>query len=183
MTDLRASRLLEDLGAVQEFLAAGGHTRLGLVGSSMGAFAAAWFARQQLPSVLGCVFLAPAFRFLERRWNSLNDTERNEWRRTGRLPVRNEWVETELGYGLIEERDQYLFNELTSGWQIPALLFHGCADDKVPDSDSLDFLRAVQCPDVEVRLLKGGDHRLTAFKDEIADAAGRFFARLLAVPK
>src|SRR5258708_5906090 len=39
MRELRASRLIEDLAAVRDFLAARGHTRLGLVGSSMGGFA------------------------------------------------------------------------------------------------------------------------------------------------
>src|SRR5215212_6244659 len=41
MHELRASGLLEDLGVVRDFLAERGHTRLGLVGSSMGGFASA----------------------------------------------------------------------------------------------------------------------------------------------
>ena len=69
---------------------------------------------------------------------------------------------------------------LAAGWGHPALLFHGCADDLVPDADSLDFLRAVAFADVELRLLKSGDHRLTVYKEEIAAATGQFFARLLA---
>src|SRR5436305_11497621 len=44
MHELRASGLLDDLAAVRRFLMSRGHTRLGLVGSSMGGFAAAWFA-------------------------------------------------------------------------------------------------------------------------------------------
>ena len=43
MRDLRASRLLEDLAAVRHYLIGRGIRRLGLVGSSMGAFASAWF--------------------------------------------------------------------------------------------------------------------------------------------
>ena len=183
MTDLRASGLLEDLAAVRDFLAGRGHTRLGLVGSSMGGFAAAWFARQHPGAVVGSVLVAPAFNFLERRWNSLTDAERDDWQRTGRRRFRSEWADAELGYGLVEERTDFATDQLTPGWVTPALLFHGCADDAVPFADSLDFLRSVQCPDVELRLLKDGDHRLTAYKDEIAAAAGRFFARLLATPK
>ncbi|OWK38073.1 alpha/beta hydrolase [Fimbriiglobus ruber] len=178
MLDLRASRLLEDLAAVRDLLADRGRTRLGLVGSSMGGFAAAWFTRRHPADVVGCVFLAPAFGFLERRWNSITDAERADWVRTGRRRVKSEWVDVDVGYGLVEERADFTPEKLTAGWATPALLFHGCADDVVPDTDSLNFLRAVAFPDVELRLLKDGDHRLTAHKTTIADAAGSFFERL-----
>jgi len=79
--------------------------------------------------------------------------EREEWRRTDRLLFKNEWVETELGYGLVEERDRFHPNELSSGWNTPALLFHGLADDVVPLEDSLDFLRGTKYAGVELRIL------------------------------
>lgn len=175
MVDLRASGLLADLAVIRDFLAGRGVTRLGLVGSSMGGFAAAWFAKGE-PAVVGCVLLAPAFGFLDRRWAALTPAERDDWRRTGRRRVTNEWVDVEIGYGLVAERDRFTPQQLADGWRTPALLFHGCRDDVVPDSDSLEFLRRVEYPDVELRLLRAGDHRLTAYKDEIAAAAGRFFA-------
>lgn len=178
MHELRASHLLEDLAAVRGFLAARGHTRLGLVGSSMGGFAAAWFAARNPDAVAGCVLLAPAFGFLARRWARLTEAEREEWKRTDRLRVTNEWVGTALAYGLIEERDQFRPAALAAGWHTPALLFRGMADDVVPPDDSLDFLRSVAYPRVELRLLGDGDHRLTAYKDEIAAEACRFFAGL-----
>jgi uncharacterized protein len=180
MRDLRASRLMEDLDAVRHFLAGRGHTRLGLVGSSMGGFAAAWWAKRNPGTVVGCVFVAPGFGFLERRWNALTDAERDEWRRTGRRRITSQWVDIEVGYGLVEEREAFTPRALAAGWAHPALLFHGCADDLVPAADSLDFLRAAECPDMELRLFKSGDHRLTAYKEEIAAGSGQFFARLLA---
>ncbi|MBX9580883.1 MAG: lysophospholipase [Gemmataceae bacterium] len=179
MHDLRASGLLSDLGVIRHFLAEQGHARLGLVGSSMGGFAAAWFAHANPDAVVGCVLLAPAFGFLHRRWDRLTEAERAEWQRTGRLRVVNDWVDAEIGYGLIEERDRYHARDLANGWRTPALLFHGLADDVVPAEDSLDFLRRAEYPHVELRLLKAGDHRLTAYKDEIASEVGRFFGRLL----
>jgi alpha-beta hydrolase superfamily lysophospholipase len=178
MHDLRASGLLADLAAIRHVLAERGHTRLGLVGSSMGGFAAAWFANSN-PDVVGCVLLAPAFGFLQRRWDRLTEAERDEWRRTDRLRVTNDWVDVEVGYGLIEEREQFRPDALAAGWRTSALLIHGCEDSVVPAADSLEFLRRVEYPQVELRLLKGGDHRLTAHKDEIAAAAGLFFERHL----
>ncbi|QJW99743.1 alpha/beta hydrolase [Frigoriglobus tundricola] len=179
MHELRASRLLEDLAAVRAWLAERGHTQLGLVGSSMGGFASAWFAKEYPGSVVGAVLLAPAFGFLDRRWNALTPAERDEWRATGRRRVANAWVDVEIGYGLVEERERFAPPHLVRGWATPALLFHGLLDDTVPDSDSEFFLRHVDYPHVELRLLKDGDHRLTAHKDAIAAAVGAFFADLL----
>jgi pimeloyl-ACP methyl ester carboxylesterase len=180
MPELRASRLVEDLAAVRDWLAARGHTRIGLVGSSMGGFAAAWFAKQHPESVVGCVFAAPGFGFLERRWDELTPAEREEWQRTGLKRLSNEWVNVELGFGLVEERDRFRPLQLVAGWRTPALLFHGLADEVVPHTDSLFFIKNVGYPHVELRLLKDGDHRLTAHKEAITSAAGAFFAKLLA---
>lgn len=177
MADLTATRLLEDLDAVWSHLQGRGITRLGLVGSSMGGFAAAWFARRHPERVAGCVFVAPAFQFLERRWTAVTDAERAEWRRTGRRPFKSEWVACELGYGLIAERERFTLLDLADGWHHPTLIFHGCGDDTVPIRDSLDFLRLVPPGDVEVRLIRDGDHRLTAYKDRIAAGVGELFAR------
>jgi pimeloyl-ACP methyl ester carboxylesterase len=179
MPELRASGLLDDLAAVRAWLADRGHVRLGLVGSSMGGFASAWFAKRHPGCVVGCVLLAPAFGFLDRRWDALSADERAEWERTGVRRVKNAWIEVEIGYGLVEERDRFAPRLLVTGWGAPALLFHGLADDTVPDSDSLFFLRNVEYPDVEVRLLKAGDHRLTEHKGAIASAVGAFFAERL----
>lgn len=180
MHELLASGLLEDLTAIRNWLKnIQGHTRLGLVGSSMGGFAAAWFTVKNPNDVVGCVLLAPAFGFLERRWSRLTEAEREEWRRTDRLRVKNDWVETELGYGLIEERDAFRSVDLASAWKTPAILIHGAADDVVPESDSMSFFREATYPGIELRLLKTGDHRLTAYKDEIAAEVGLFFDRLI----
>lgn len=179
MHELRASRLLEDLATVRQALAERGHRRLGLVGSSMGGFAAAWFTAHNPDAVVGCVLLAPAFRFLERRWEALTPEERERWRQTNRLRVRNEWLETELGYGLVEEREAFRASDLAARWQTPALIVHGWSDEVVPAEESLAFFRAAACPRLELRLYRDGDHRLTAYKDEIAAEAVRFFDRWL----
>jgi uncharacterized protein len=175
--DLTASRLLADLSAVQTFLAERGSPRIGLVGSSMGGFAAAWFAVGRPETVAGCVLLAPAFRFLERRWEELTEPDRREWARTGVRRLRNEWVDVEIGYPLVAERADFDPADLARRWQTPLLIYHGMADDTVPASDSVAFAEAAGYPDIELRLLKDGDHRLTAYKDEIAAAAGEFFER------
>jgi hypothetical protein len=51
-------------------------------------------------------------------------------------------------------------------------------DDVVPYMDSLAFVERAAHPHLELRLFKGGDHRLLAYKEEMAEAACEFFARL-----
>ena len=180
MRELRPSRLIEDLSAVRDYLVARGINHLGLVGSSMGGFAAAWFAHQ-CDEVKACVLIAPAFRFLERRWESLSEFERRYWKDAGWVRYKNEWIDVEVGYGLVEERLLFPWEPLAERWSKPALIFHGTADDTVPMSDSLDFLHKSQSGSIELRLFKNGDHRLIDFKDEMANEACRFLAPCLNV--
>jgi pimeloyl-ACP methyl ester carboxylesterase len=175
MRELTPDRLQEDLDAIVDHLRP---DRLGLVGSSMGGFAAAWFAKRNPDLIAGCVLVAPAFHFLERRWNAVSNADREAWKNTGQLTFRNEWVEAKLGYGLVADKAQWTLRELADGWHHPTLLFHGCGDDTVPDEESLEFVRWSPPGDVELRLIRDGDHRLTAYKDRIAAGAGDFFARL-----
>jgi pimeloyl-ACP methyl ester carboxylesterase len=177
MHDFRQSRLLEDLEAVRGFLRERGVRQLYLVGSSMGGFASAWFALR-CADVRACVFLAPAFRFLERRLEALSAVERAHWRKTGFIRYQSEWIDVEVGYGVVEEWPLYRFEQLAPRWTKPALIFHGLADDAVPADDSIEFLRQAPGAQIELRLFKNGDHRLTTYKDELAAEACRFFQGL-----
>lgn len=180
LLDLTAYGLLDDLDAVRTFLAERGVRRLGLVGSSMGGWAAAWYAlRAGNESVPACVALAPAFRFIQGWWDQLTPEQREEWRRTGRWAVNNEWIQGEIGYALAEQRESFPVGQLAADWNRPMLIFHGLRDAVVRHSTSLAFLELTACPDVELRLLKNGDHRLTACKDEIAEETCRFFAKVI----
>lgn len=178
MRDVRPSRLLEDLGAVCDHLIGRGVRNLGLVGSSMGGFLSAWYG-QQCAEVFACVLIAPAFRFLERRWEALSDFERAMWKKAGYVRYKNEYIDVDVSFGLMEERHLFPFEDLIARWTKPALIFHGVEDDTVPVEDSIDFLKRASARQIELRLIKNGDHRLTAIKDEMAAEACRFFGACL----
>jgi pimeloyl-ACP methyl ester carboxylesterase len=177
LLELRASGLLADLEAIRGFLASRDVSRLFLVGSSMGGFASAWFAVEHPGVVPACVLIAPAFSFVQARWAALDEAGRAAWQRTGRLRVRNQWLDVELGYGLVEEADRFDPARLAASWATPALIFHGLDDDTVPVEGSREFLRRVRWPDMELCVLEGGDHRLHAWKEEMAEQGCRFCAR------
>lgn len=142
----------------------------------MGGWASAWFALRHPESVPALALLAPALRFAHRRWESLSDAQRADWRTIGRLNVRDEWIDVEIGYGVAEELPLYRPDDLADRWHTPLLIYHGIADDTVPYRDSLAFVERTPFPEVELRLLRGGNHRLLAHTDEIADGACEFFA-------
>jgi pimeloyl-ACP methyl ester carboxylesterase len=177
LLDLRGSALLDDLETLRAFLAERGIRRLCLIGSSMGAWASGWFAVRQPEAVSACVFIAPGLRFPGGLWSRLGPKERQQWKETGRLRLRNQWLDAEIGYGVIAEQELFAVEKLAAAWSKPLLIYHGLADDVVPWTVSMDFVQQARGSDIELRLLKAGDHRLTVFKDEIAEAACEFFAR------
>jgi pimeloyl-ACP methyl ester carboxylesterase len=174
MLELRGSRLLEDLEAVVAEIGDYTSGPVCLVGSSMGGWAAAWLAALQPQLVAACVLVAPAFRFLE--FDRLSAPERAAWQQTGRHRVRNEFVDVEVSYGLTEEAAAFKFETLTRNFRTPALIWHGMRDESVPYQTSLEFAARCAAADVQLLLLKDGDHRLTRAKAQLAAAACDFFA-------
>jgi pimeloyl-ACP methyl ester carboxylesterase len=179
MLDLRGRTLLADLEAVLQGLAGRGLGRVYPVGSSMGGWATSWLALRHPEQVPACVLLAPAFDFPLSFLARLDEAQRLAWYQTGRLRVRNEWLDQEVGYGLIEEADRHPLAELIAGWHTPALIFHGMRDDVVPFARSVAVVEQIAYPALELRLFRDGDHRLSGLQGEIAEAACSFFARRL----
>ena len=177
LLELTGTGLLEDLEAVRDYLVGRGIPRFCLVGSSMGGWAAAWFTLRHAGSVPACVLLAPAFGFIHHRFASLSEQEQARWKETGRLRVRNEWLDVELGYALAEERSQFPPERLVKELARPLLILHGMQDTTVPYQESIAFLERAAYPEMELHLFKNGDHRLIAYRHEFAEAACEFFAR------
>lgn len=179
MLELTGSSLLADLHAVREYLGSRGVSRIGFVGSSMGGWASAWAALQAGPdAVPACVLLAPALQFMQNRWASLSPEQRELWRTTGKLAIQSEWNRIEVGYALAEERTRYPVGDLAAKWDRPLLIVHGMQDSIIPYATSVAFAEQTACPDVQLRLLKSGDHRLNSHKHAIAEEACEFLDRV-----
>jgi pimeloyl-ACP methyl ester carboxylesterase len=180
MKDLRGSNLLADLASIRAFLASRGIRRLFPVGSSMGGWAAAWFAADHSLYVPALVLIAPAFNFPLGIWSRLDDAARKDWQSAGTLQVRNQWVEAEVGYGLVEEAGRFTPETLAAKWDLPLLICHGMCDDVVPFEQSLSWVRQVPGGKVQIHLWQSGDHRLLDYQSEIARMACDFFAPWMA---
>jgi alpha-beta hydrolase superfamily lysophospholipase len=182
MFDLCCSNILEDLEAIRQALARRGFSRLCPVGSSMGGWATLWWTLTNPTAIPGAVLLAPALHFPLGLWKRLSPQDQEAWQRTGRLRLVNDWMDAELGYQLIEDAKNFPLEKLVTSWNKPTLIFHGMQDDVVPYQNTLDFAqRLPSCP-LEIHLFATGDHRLVAYKNEMAEQACEFFKRVLEKP-
>jgi len=175
--DLRGSSLIEDLEAVTRWVARETNGPLFLLGSSMGGWAAAWLSANVPDRARACALVAPAFYFLEFR--GLSRKELDAWRRTGRHVFNNGWMDVEVGYGLVEESKKFPVSELEKKFKTPLIIFHGMRDEVIPYSASVEFASNCAATNVELHLLKNGDHRLNYAKKDIVREACDFFERSL----
>jgi pimeloyl-ACP methyl ester carboxylesterase len=135
-----------------------------LVGSSMGGWLALLVGRQLGPRLAGIVGIAAAPDFTD--WGRSADDQR-------RLAA-GETVYEDNPYGpeptpihpgfWTDGQAQRLLGG-TIPLDCPVRLLHGQDDDVVPPEISLRLARALRSADVQVTLVKGGDHRLSRVSD------------------
>lgn len=176
MSELSISRNLEDLDAI---LAATGRAfkRRILAGSSMGGQTAAWYAARHPREIAANLLIAPGFRFLENRIRDLGPEGLEKLDREGKAMFRNEWVEVTIGRDLIEDGRKYPMEKLIPDYKTPTLILHGTADATVPFEDSVTFVEKTTARPLELVLIAGGDHRLTANKEDLFDSMASFCRR------
>ena len=160
---------LEEASAVLDRLR---ERRTILVGSSMGGWIALLLARKlaregTLKQLAGLVLIAPAFDMTERlMWHRLTPEMKDTIERDG------VYYEPSL-YGdpypitkhLIEEGRQHLIGVDTLDLDLPVRILQGVCDPDVPWGHALDLVDLLCCDDVELTLIKDGDHRQSREQD------------------
>ncbi len=135
-----------------------------LVGSSMGGWIMCLVARSRPERVRGLVGVAAAPDFTEELARSRFSPEQlDRLEREGRIEVPSPYGDgpTVITRGLIEDgRRQRVLNEPIP-FAGPARLLHGMADEQVPWTLSVKLASRLASSDVEVTLIKDGDHRLS----------------------
>lgn len=159
--DLVLSDWLADTLAVFDTLTAGPQI---LVGSSMGGWIAALLALARPSRVAGAVFIAPAPDFTERLlWERMTGPERDEILRHGRRVEQSRYSPepTVITRALIEDGRRHLLLDAPIPIRCPVRIVQGMADQDVPWRHALAFAERLKTDDLELALIKAGDHRLS----------------------
>lgn len=170
------SRWAEDALAVFDAVAQGPQI---LVGSSMGGWIASLLALKRPDRVAAIVFIAPAPDFTEALiWETMDGATRERLMREGRIVEPS----PDGGVGfitrrLIEDGRRNLILGAPIAIACPVRILHGMKDEEVPFAHALRFAGRIASPDVELTLIKNGDHRLSGPAD-----LDRLWRTILALP-
>ena len=177
MEGLTLTRCIADLATALDWLPEGSAPPL-LIPSSMGAAVAAWYHVLNPGRVGAMAFIAPSFSFPHQLHADLTQTEMDNWRESGLRRVQNEWLDVQVGYGLMEDAKKYDLQRMWNDYDVPTLIFHGIRDDAVPWQSSRKFLETCPCETLDLLLIKEGDHRLTDFKTYMFDSVLAWLNRI-----
>ena len=139
-----------------------------LVGSSMGGWIMLLAALARPERIMALVGIAAAPDFTtELLPNRLSPEQRRELEQQGAVTLPSEYDPAGYLYtrALIEDGNKHLLLGAPIPLDIPVRLLHGLADASVPWQLSLRLAEHLQSHDVEVILVKGGDHRLSTEPD------------------
>ena len=135
-----------------------------LVGSSMGGWVmllAAIELKQQVAAMLG-IAVAPDFTE-ELMWNGFSESQRQELKSKGVIYLPSEYEEPfPVSYAAILDGRENLLLNAEIDISCPSGFIHGMCDEDVPWETSLRTISRLKANDVELRLLKNGDHRLSS---------------------
>jgi pimeloyl-ACP methyl ester carboxylesterase len=170
MADLTLTRNLEDIARVHDRLRERGHERICLIGSSMGGGSGLWYSAlhpEAAAQIVAGLHIAPALD-IESGLVAWAGPERLRlWEETGTIRFRNDFVDCDLGWCLIEDLRAHPLDDLLQRYRTPTLLLQGKKDTSVPWRSVIDFATRCRWEGVELHLFTDGDHRLTAYKDRL----------------
>ena len=162
-TDGSIGRWTEDARIVIDRLTPG--TKF-LVGSSMGGWIALLLARAAPEHVAGIVGIAAAPDFTERMWEKMTDADRATLARDGVLVRPSNYGDPyRITRGLIEDGRRHLLLDAPIGLRCPVRLLHGQQDADVPWQLALTIAERLESAEVQITLVKDGDHRLSRPQD------------------
>jgi pimeloyl-ACP methyl ester carboxylesterase len=138
-----------------------------LVGSSMGGWIALLAALARKDRTVGLIGIAPAPDFTEAlMWQAMTFEERATLIRDGVLHVPSQYGEPyPITRVLIEDGRNHLLLNAPIALDCTVRLLHGQRDPDVPWETSLRIAEQLAGPNVQITLVKDGDHRLSRPED------------------
>jgi pimeloyl-ACP methyl ester carboxylesterase len=159
------SRWTEDALAVLDNLTQGPQI---LVGSSMGGWVMVRAALVRPERIAGLIGIAVGPDFTEDlMWTEFSETQRTTLQDEGSIDVQSDYDARPypISRGLIEDGRKNLVLRGPVAISCPTRLLHGQNDTGVPWETSLRLAEKMTGEDVEILLIKDGDHRLSRPQD------------------
>lgn len=135
-----------------------------LVGSSMGGWIALLLSQIFKPRIKAMVLIAPAPDFTQDlMWNKFSKEIQNEMKAKGYYLRASDYDENgyKITLDLIEDGRKNLVLGAPIDINIPIRILHGKLDADVPFARSIDLMETLKSDDVQLTLVKNGDHRLS----------------------
>jgi pimeloyl-ACP methyl ester carboxylesterase len=136
-----------------------------LIGSSMGGWITLLLAQRMPARIAALVGIAAAPDFTEDgMWAGFNERERKLLMTDGELAVHSGYDDEPyvITRRLVEDGRRQLVLRSELVLPFPVRLLHGTADAEVDLSVSLRLMAHARCNDLQLTLLKDGDHRLSS---------------------
>jgi pimeloyl-ACP methyl ester carboxylesterase len=152
-------------------LAVAGDRRLVLVGSSLGGWIAVLLARALAKAgdkrLAGLVLIAPAWDMTEKlMWDKMSEKTRAIVETEGVFYAPSDYdMPYPLTKILIEEGRNHLLASGNIEIGVPVRILQGMRDEDVPWQHALELVELIADDDVEMTLVKDGDHRLSGAED------------------
>mgnify|MGYP005692698337 FL=1 len=133
-----------------------------LIGSSLGGWLMLSLCKYRLEKIDSLIGIAAAPDFTKSLiWETLNKSQKNEFRKQGVLTIPNPYNETKVKYPfqLIQEAKKHLILENNIEFYGRAILHHGLLDEEVPWQTSLKIAEKLCSNNVKIQLDKTANHR------------------------
>ena len=157
-------RWLDDALFITDHIATS--NRLFIIGSSMGAWIATLVAEQRANRFAGLLTLAAAPDFTEKLlFAKLPEQQRASLSQGKTITIPNEYDDGSpypISPNLIKKSRKYCVLDRQITLDMPVRLLHGTHDKDVPYDLSIKLLEAIKSSDVQLTLIKQGDHRLSS---------------------
>lgn len=138
-----------------------------LIGSSMGGWASLLAATKRPERVKGLVLIAPAPDFTKTlMWDRFSQEIKDEIMQSGVYYEPSEYGEPmPISRALIEDGQQNLLLGQPIKFSGPVRILQGMKDPDVPFTHAMKLIDDITSADIEMTLVKSGDHRLSTEQD------------------